>query len=436
MKLKDIANRIGTFVRDYYNLLRSGLFMHSAYARHNLETKWLFWAALVHYMLIGEGRGLKPNPFFDPLFFKQQSGTEHLIDYLHNMNLWRYPASDFFDSRWYTERYSADLAITENPLKHFWRVGLDRNDHPSLRFDTVFFKRAIARGQENLKDYAFWFACEPHSDIPMNVTELERRQRDFYDKIELKTLKRVTTPEKRFLVFIQSGQDFDPKYDPRGASFDLLINYYDASTHIGEAQYVFAQRGTKFTAIRKILDLCPEVFLAYDAVLFLDDDIIISQTQIDALFSIQAEHHLDLLQASLSQDSECYYPILKQPLAGSGLRPISGVEIMMPLVSRRALAEFGWVFGESISGWSVDLLLSREVRTRFGNTIALCGDVVATHPRSTDLGNNPFYKYLAEHGLNPHWEAGRIAIKFGVNDKMSAIDFRILELESAEQMKV
>jgi hypothetical protein len=432
MTFGNFLTRLRDFAKDYYDLMRSGLFMHAAYAKQHLKTPFLLWLALPHYLLIGEIRGFRPNPFFDPAFFKRQSGTARLIDYLRDMYLWRYPTSDFFDSRWYTEKYSAELATTENPLQHFWTKGFERDNRPSPRFDMIFFRRAIARDQANIRDYAYEIASMPYADMPQNSAELEARQRAFYDAIELKTLKRSAAPEKSFLVFIQAGRDHDPHFDHQSAAFDLLINYYDASTHIGDAQYVFAQKGTKTTAIKKILDLCPEILLAYEAVLFLDDDIIISQTQIDALFATQAKQQIDLMQASLSEESECYYPILKQPLAGQGLRPISGVEIMMPLISKRALAECGWVFGECVSGWCVDMLLSAEVRKRFGNHIALCGDVVATHPRATDMANNAFYKFLGAQGIQPRVEAGKIAIKFGINDKMSAVDFRIIDPDAAE----
>lgn len=419
--------RLLKLAKDYYDLLRSGLFAHQDYARAYFGTPWLAPLALPHYLSSGEARGLRPNPFFDPGFFEEQAGTRHLVDYLFDMNLWRHPTSDFFDSRWYTEKYAADLLTTENPLKHFWTKGFDKDFRGSHRFDTQFFKRAVARDRKDPKAYAFSFAAAPHDQAPLNMAELEALQHAFAEAIELKILKRADRPDKRFLVFIQAGHDYRPPYDLKAASFDLLINCYDTGAPPADAHYVFAQKGTKTTAIRKILDTCPEVLTGYEAVLFLDDDIVIAQGDIDSLFATQAEHGLDLLQAALSEDSECYYPILKKPLAGSGLRVISGVEIMMLLISKRALLDCGWVFSESISGWCVDALLSHEVRKRFGHKIALLADVVARHPRATDTANNAFYRFLAAHGIDPRVEAGKIAMKYNINDKMSAVDFRIID---------
>jgi hypothetical protein len=95
----------------------------------------------------------------------------------------------------------------------------------------------------------------------------------------------------------------------------------------------------------------------------------------------------------------------------------------MPLISRRALQEFGWVFKEGISGWGVDDLLSTEIRRRFGNTVALLSDIVCVHLRAIDTSRGSFYKFLRGRGLEPTVEAGKIAMKFGINDKMSAVHF-------------
>ncbi len=427
MKFGNFLGNVVNFVKDYNDILQSGLFMHSAYSKHYFKRKSLRWLSLPHYILIGEKQGYRPNPFFDPAYFKREANTSRLVDYLRQMHLWRHATSDYFDSRWYIETYSACLATTENPLQHFWCKGFDKEYRPSPRFDMKFFLRAIARDHSNRKEYAYQYACLCQAEMPLNIKELEARQRKFYDNIEFNIIKRITAPQRRFLVFIQAGHNYNPNYVYETAPFDILVNYYDDSTRVGDVQYVFKQKGTKTTAIRKILEVCPEVFLEYEAVLFLDDDIVISQAQIGILFEVQTEHKLDLLQASLSEDSECHFPVLKQPMAGTGLRPLSEIEIMMPVVSQRALRECGWVFKECISGWCVDALLSAEVRKRFGNTIALLGDVVAIHARPIDTTNNAFYKFLNEHGISPTVEAGKIAMKFGLNDKMSALDFRILE---------
>ncbi len=425
MKSSSFWLNLVRFPRDCYRLLGSGLFAHANYSRRHFKSKFLLFLSLPHYVVFGEGRGYRPNAFFDPAYFERRSGTRRLVDYLDQPPLWAYPTSDYFDSRWYIEQHSAKLATSENPLQHFWRKGFDEGFNPSPRFDMQFFLRAIARDRTDKRDYAYEYLCACGPDAPVNVGELEKRQSEFHRTIELDILKRISAPQRRYLLFVQSGRDFVPEYDYKAAVFDTLINYYDESARVrDEVQYVFRQNGTKTTAVKTILERCPDILLGYDAVLLLDDDVAITQEQIQTLFVARDKHRLDLLQASLTEDSECFFPVLKQPLAGAGLRPLSAIEIMMPVVSRRALQECGWVFKECISGWGVDTLLSAEVRKRFGDTIALLGDVVCRHARCVDISHGALYALLKRHGLEPTIEAGKVAMKFGLNDKMSAVYFR------------
>lgn len=423
MKLRDIDRVIYNFVCDYHDLLKSGLFMHKAYSRRYLRTGALRWLALAHYLIIGEKRGYWPNPFFDPAFFERRAKTRRLVEYYWRTPLWVHPTSAYFDSRWYLKTHSAELATNENPLQHFWLTGFDKGYNPSRRFDMAFFRRAIARDHKDRRNYAYDYLPDADLAAPLNSAELEERQKLFYAQIKLETLRRADSPQKRFLVFVQAGHNFEPPYDLATSSFDLLVNYYDGSDRLGDTHYVFRQRGTKTTAIRKLLEECPEVLLGYEAVLFLDDDVILMQEEVDALFKTQETHKLDLLQASVAEDSDCFFPVLKQPEAGKGLRLISGIEIMMPIVSRRALQDCNFVFSETVSGWGVDTLLSAEVLKRYGKTIGLLGDVTAIHERPTDVEGNAFYQFLSRHGIDPTVEAGNIAMKFSLNDKMSAIEF-------------
>ncbi len=416
------ARKISRFLRDYSLLARSGLFMHSAYNRHYfknhyLKSEYFAFLSLPHYLLRGERRGWRPNPFFDPVFFEKRAKTRRFADYLRDPALWMQSTSDYFDADWYAKARTTHPAVDESPLHHFWRVGFERGFSPSPRFETRFFKAAIARDQKLYeKRCAFDYLCGTDKNPPLNAAELEASQRNFRASIDLQTLKVAPSATKKFLVFVQAGKDFVPKFAAPDAPFDILINFYDGIGNTDAVQYAFAQRGTKTTAIKTLMDSVPGLFDRYDATLFLDDDIEISQRDIGALFRARAEYQLDLLQASLSPGSSCYYSFLKQPGVGTGLRYASGVEIMMPLISRRALRDCGWVFGESISGWGVDMLLSAEVRRLYGNSIGVLGDAVAVHRRPTLTDKNPLYKFLSAQGINATAEAGRIALKYHLDD--------------------
>jgi hypothetical protein len=413
-------------IRDYFLVLRSGVFMHSAYSRHYfshsyLKPKIFAFLALPHYLVTGEARGYLPNPFFEPSFFARHAPGKRLVDYLCDPTLWQLPTSNYFDPYWYVRTYGPNASKKQSPLENFWEKGFDAGLNPTQRFDTLFFRRAIARDTRDKKDFAYHYLSEADPAAPLNASELANVQQRFYDSIKLEVLKYSEVPTSDFLLFIQAGRNF-PTAILKDAPFDVLLNFYEQPS-LADANYLFHQRGTKITAIRKIMERFPELLLKYKAVLFLDDDVELSLAQIERLFETHASHGLDLLQASLSATSSCFYPTLKQPMAGRGLRYLTGIEIMMPLISRRALQTCGWVFKEGISGWGIDILLSAEVKRKFGNTTALLGDVIAIHRRSTDTKNNEFYRFLSRHGISPTVEAGHITLKFGLKESPGFIHF-------------
>jgi len=251
--------------------------------------------------------------------------------------------------------------------------------------------------------------------VPLNPSALRAAQRAFHDAIAYRVIRRDPA-RSRNLVFVQAGATFTAPYLDASRDFDILLNHYDGPAQADpRARIVIAQNGTKTTAIRTILRRDPAILLAYDAVLFLDDDIDIDAPGLSRLFAIFEREQLDLAQASLTASSDCYFACLRQPLAGGGTRGLNAVEIMMPLLSRRALETCGWVFGEGISGWGVDWLLGAKVREAFGDRIALIGDVVAGHERRVDTASGRFYTYLRAHGIDAPTEAGFLIREYGLD---------------------
>lgn len=407
-------------LRDYLVILRAGVFMHSAYANRYLGSRRKLLRSLLHYLRHGERLGHRPNPFFDPAYVAEQTGGRGLAAYLRDAALWDVAPCRQMDAAWYRAQ-SMTAVRRVSPFVHFWRHGFAEDARPSAGFDLAFFKTAVAFYRPDKCEYAFECFSAPVVTVPDNEAELRQRQEAFYATLTMNVARRLDRPRSRYLVFIQASGDFVNPHRG-GRSFDVLLNYYDGSSNHDEAaDYIVGQRGTKTTAIRKLLAEAGDIMFAYDAVLFLDDDVEITTAGIDRLFALFTERRLDLAQASLTQESSCAFAILKQPLAGNGVRGLTAIEIMMPVVSRRALEACGSAFSEGISGWAVDFLLSAEVRRRFGDRIALIGEVVAKHERDIDLSEGAFYRYLRSHGIEATTEAGRIAERFGVEVSAQAI---------------
>ena len=189
-----------------------------------------------------------------------------------------------------------------------------------------------------------------------------------------------------------------------------------------KADIAVVQAGTKTTAIRRLMELRPDLLLRYQAVLFLDDDVEIGAEGIEALFRAMTAEKLDLAQPALTADSATAYPFLKRPSAGAGVTRVSSVEIMAPALTRRALECAKWVFAESVSGWGSDLLLGPAVRSACRTERASGSS--ARSPSGTQRPSisraGAFYAFLRRYGVDPGHEANRIAVDFGVERFLAA----------------
>jgi hypothetical protein len=407
-------------LKSFYTIMRAHGFLHRAYAKRYLGNEQLFPLALLHYVLIGERRGFRPNAFFDPFYFHAASSSISFSDYILDMRLWIFSPSREFDVDWYIDRYGQEIETSENPLLHFLNIGFAKLDDPAPHISGAFLWRCLARDSDRKHEliYDLFTGSAP---VALNIQDLEQAQARFKSAIELNTIKTQAAPAKPNLLFVQAGHDYRPAFS-HARRFDVLVNYFEGGFSVpADAEYIFQQKGTKATAIEKLLTFHRDLLLGYEAVLFLDDDVVISEQQIDRLFELRATHGLDLLQPCLSARSSCFFPYIKQPLAGAGLRQFTAVEIMMPVVSRRVLEVLGGTFGECISGWGVDLLLSQRVRDTFGETIGLAADIQCEHLRPTDPAGGAFYTFLASNGIVPAAEMGRLVMLYGINDKINAI---------------
>jgi hypothetical protein len=396
------------------------------YARRRLLSRLAAPFAPIHYALIGESLGYRPNAFFDPSTFRAHSNaakdsSRSLLElYLSRPEPNTPSPSAEFDHRWYVSQNPDWGRSHPHPFLHFLERGLRAGRRPRADIDLEFV-RDVTRGVKprSLEEAAFRaFDRTPRADEmgpPLNRQELRTRQDRFYADGRLRIEREARRSDRNVLVFVQCGKGFDAAYLEEPRSYDVLLNYYhEASVH-PKADIAVLQAGTKTTSIRRLMELRPDLILRYQAVLFLDDDVEIDAAGIETFFRAMAAEKLDLAQPALSADSATAYPFLKRPSAGPGVMRLSSVEIMAPALTRRALECAKWAFAESVSGWGSDLLLGPAVRSGFGPmSVGAIGSVAVRHAAPVDLRAGAFYAFLSRYGVDPGHEANRIAVDFGV----------------------
>lgn len=172
---------------------------------------------------------------------------------------------------------------------------------------------------------------------------------------------------------------------PGRAGFDLLVARYEPGPSLGErdghAEVVIP--GRKVAGFARLFREHPALLADYDFIALFDDDLRISQRDLERLFEIGRSHKLDIFQPTLSPDSYFSYAAT---LSNSmfRLRYTNVVEMMCPVFSRdhlvRALPLFG--LGYELG---IDLIWTRMTAEPWFR-YALVDAVVARHTRP--VGSN------------------------------------------------
>jgi len=418
-------------------------FWAEAYARRRLGTERAALLAPLHYALVGERLGYRPNGFFDPRFYRERAGlgdkAAGLLD--HYLARPEAPApSAEFDPAWYASQNPDWRATHPHPLLHFLEVGLPGGRRPRADIDMAFV-RDVIRGRGRSMEEAAMRVFDPKprdGDMrpPLSREELRARQERFYADARLRIVREGGATGRRRLVFVQCGRGFDAPWLAEPRAYDVLMNCYEEAEGDPRADVVVVQAGTKTTAIRRLLAERPDCLIRYDAALFLDDDVEIGAADIDALFAVMEREKLDLAQPALTADSETAFAFLKRPEAPETVFAVSSVEIMAPMMTRRALEAAGAAFSETISGWGTDLLLGPRVRAAFGpRSVGVIGSVAVRHARKVDTAGGAYYAYLRRYGIDPAHEANRVVADFGVERHLRLLAPYNLALSSAHAVR-
>jgi len=356
-----------------------------------------------------------------------RAGCDPLQHYLEQGAWEMRNPNPLFDSDWYLETNPEAAKAHINPLIHYLTAGAAENRDPHPLFDTRTYREI--RGflpQQMTPLEAFLSGTQrPCAGVYPSVEELLAIQRHFLDRVTVQTLRDRRGTASRWAVFFQTGRSsLHPQWLTAAPKpWHLIANFYDESHHRSiDADMVLAQNlGTKFTAVYRLLEDDPHFFDRYEYVLFLDDDILVTEEAITQLFEIAESHDLKLAQPSLTLgSSHTWSVLLTRP--DSLMRALNTVEIMMPLVSRDALKLGSYLFAHSISGWGLDFALGDLVNQRFGpGRVAVIDAVSFLHAKAIDLVQGAYYRMLRENQISPLVEERVMGLLYGAKGPIQEI---------------
>jgi hypothetical protein len=329
-------------------------------------------------------------------------------------------ASSYFDASWYQHVYASEIKYPVDLLSDYVRAGISQGRDPSPYFNTVLYLREEHVPREQALVHFLRSGREAASGAYKNEGALLAAQRAFMARTRTSLIADRREISKPFAVYVQSGAGslWESRQPEKDQPWHLLINHYDPThTHKIPCDVEFHQvgtlPGTKFTSIYNILVNSPQILESYEYILLLDDDVLIEPGDLARIFDTVRQHGWELAQPSLSADSQCSYQVFYNPGKG-GWRQVNGVEIMMPVISNRILADVKDLFAQSISGWGIDPALSM-VAANHGYQAVVLDDVIARHtkPSNADIGG--YYQMLHRAGIYPEIEYSHLQKIYGYN---------------------
>lgn len=200
--------------------------------------------------------------------------------------------------------------------------------------------------------------------------------------------------------------------DRAQSNFDIFVSYFgDVPGKYKEgAEYYEQSKGLKWPILSRLLREYPEVFEAYEAYWFADDDLLTDAKTVSAMFDLFHEYDLWLAQPALGNGSYLTYPDTAQS-ADLILRFVGFIEIMGPIFNRNILSTLGFTFSMSGSGWGLDFLWPHLLNNPH-NRIAILDKTPVIHTRPIFSG--AYYEQCRRMGIKPQEDLEKILKANGI----------------------
>lgn len=215
----------------------------------------------------------------------------------------------------------------------------------------------------------------------------------------------IGAPRSRYLVFTSAGDNSSLRHWLRGRrNFDIWITYYgDGAPDLNRvADHFNRRKGGKFPNLHYAWQHWPEVFEQYEAIFVLDDDIVLSGSEISHLFRILERYELTLLQPAFSPLGQISHEFTAAKLGSFG-RYVTLIELGVPLFRRSALQDFLTIYDPKVVGWGVDWWYMHTLRDQ--GPAAIIDSITCINPDARVFGRPRAIEMLQSNSLRKAtWE--------------------------------
>lgn len=198
--------------------------------------------------------------------------------------------------------------------------------------------------------------------------------------------------------------------------FALFLVYYgDQKDRWREnADRYLMKKGPKWHLVSHAADRFGQLLASYDNIWIPDDDILADTATINRLFRLFVEHRLELAQPSLDSASFVSHAITRHRRLLT-LRFTNFVEIMVPVMTRRAFELLRPSFTENDSGWGLDYYWASRVEAHLGrDRMAILDAVSVRHTRPVDQRRGASYVNLKK---SPRDELSELLARYDLKEE-------------------
>jgi hypothetical protein len=173
--------------------------------------------------------------------------------------------------------------------------------------------------------------------------------------------------KNRNLVVVRAGdKSVHPAWGlSKQRNWDLAVSYFGENPHLYDFRCDFFHhfQGTKWEGLADLFATSLIDIGNYDYIWLPDDDILVDEATINALFARAKNDQFDLFQPALTINSHFSWDITREDFRCFSRRT-NFVEIMAPGFSLRCFRLLTGSFKLTSSGWGLEWLWAREVGSR------------------------------------------------------------------------
>jgi hypothetical protein len=175
--------------------------------------------------------------------------------------------------------------------------------------------------------------------------------------------------------------------------WDLVAAYYgDDDREFGEIRklcyYAFRIKGSKFQNLKKLIQEQPRFFDEYTHVWVCDDDILMSNSQIDEAFDIAQKFGFWVAQPADLPEGRYSHWITCSAGPSWDYRIVNFVEVRMPIFRRDKLIEFLAVYDGSLVGAGIECWFANFFKADQFGRFAIIDKVRVINPRNQVKGGS------------------------------------------------